>query len=172
MPADERHVPLGELVATHGLDGWLKLNPFNPNTTALSPGTIVFLEAGGRRASCEIEDSKPHKKQFLVKLRDVDTIDAAERRVGSTLAVGESALNPLGPGEYYHYQVIGFEVVDRSGARVGTILSTLSTPGGEIYVVQGDAGEHLIPAVSEIVENVDFTNGKMVINPPAGLLDL
>jgi 16S rRNA processing protein RimM len=173
MPADERHVPLGEFVATHGLDGWLKLNPFNPDTTALSPGATIFLQAGARRGTREIEDSKPHKKRFLIKLRGVDTIDDAADWIGSTLSVGESALHPLGPGEYYHYQVMGFEVVDRSGASIGTIRSTLSTPGGEIYVVQGPAGgEHLIPAVSEIVENVDFTAGKMVIHPPAGLLDL
>jgi ribosomal 30S subunit maturation factor RimM len=39
-------------------------------------------------------------------------------------------------------------------------------------VVRGEAKEHLIPAVKEIIEEVDFTAGKMVINPPPGLLDL
>ncbi|HSK29453.1 MAG TPA: ribosome maturation factor RimM [Candidatus Limnocylindria bacterium] len=172
MATVESLIPLGELVTTHGLDGWLKLNPFNPNTSMLVPGATITLEVEERRASFEIEDSKPHKKQFLLKLRDVNTIDAAKRWVGSTLSIAESALELLAPGQYYHYQVIGFEVAHVNGERIGTISSVIATPGGEIYVVQGAGKEHLIPAVSEIVEKVDFTAGQMVINPPAGLLDL
>jgi 16S rRNA processing protein RimM len=165
-------VPLGEIVTTHGLDGWLKLKPFNPDTTALSSGVKVVLETAGRPASFEIEGSKPNKKQFLIKLCGVDGIDEAERWVGAKLFVSEEALDVLGPGQYYHYQVVGFEVVHLNGENVGKITSTMSTPGGEIYVVQGATKEHLIPAVKEIIEEVDFTNGKVVINPPPGLLDL
>jgi len=165
-------VPLGEIVSTHGLDGWLKFNPFNPDTTALSLGAQVVLESPGRQASFAIEGSKRHKRQFLVKLRDVNDIDEAKRWVGSTLFVGEETLDALEPGQYYHYQVVGFEVVQTNGESVGKITAIMSTPSGEIYVVQGAAKEHLIPAVKEIVEEVDFTAGKMVINPPPGLLDL
>jgi 16S rRNA processing protein RimM len=165
-------VPLGEIVTTHGLDGWLKLKPFNPGTTALSSGVKVVLEAAGRPASFEIEGSKPNKKQFLIKLCGVDGIDEAERWVGAKLFVSEEALDALEPGQYYHYQVVGFEVVHLNGESVGKITSIMSTPGGEIYVVRGAAKEHLIPAVKEIIEEVDFTAGKMVINPPPGLLDL
>jgi 16S rRNA processing protein RimM len=102
----------------------------------------------------------------------VDGIDEAERWVGAKLFVSEAALDALKPGQYYHYQVVGFEVVHLNGESVGKITSIMSTPGGEIYVVRGEAKEHLIPAVKEIIEEVDFTAGKMVINPPPGLLDL
>ena len=71
------------------------------------------------------------------ELKDVDGIDAAALWVGSTLLVAETALVSLGPGEYYHYQVVGFEVFSVTGERVGVISATLSTPGGELYVVQG-----------------------------------
>jgi 16S rRNA processing protein RimM len=165
-------VPLGDIVTTHGLDGWLKLNPFNPATAALAPGVQVVLASPGRQASFAIEDSKPHKRQFLIKLRDVNNIDEAKRWVGSTLLVNGEALDELEPGQYYHYQVVGFEVVQMNGESVGKIASIISTPGGEIYVVRGATKEHLIPAVKEIIEEVDFTAGKMVIDPPPGLLDL
>ena len=46
-----------------------------------------------------------------------------------------------------------------------------STPGGDLYVVQGEAKEYLIPVTKEIVEKVDLTAGRMIINPPEGLLD-
>ena len=168
----EQLVPLGAIVATHGLDGWLRLNPLNPQSETLSPGLEVCLEKSGERSLHAIESSQPHKKQFLVKLRGVNHIDSARQHIGATLLVDDAALAALEPGQYYQYQVIGFEVVDVNGRVIGTVVSTLSTAGGELYVVQGSTKEHLIPAVKEIVEKVDFAEKKMVINPPDGLLDL
>jgi 16S rRNA processing protein RimM len=165
-------VPLGEIVTTHGLNGWLKLNAFNPATGALLPGVEVFLERDGLQSAHQIEASSQHKKQFLIKLRGIDSIDAAAHYVGSLLAVGEASLEALPPRQYYHYQVVGFKVFHLNGDLVGTVSSTMSTPGGELYVVQSAAKEHLIPAVREIIEQVDFDLQKIVINPPEGLLDL
>ncbi|MGH7852650.1 MAG: ribosome maturation factor RimM [Candidatus Binatia bacterium] len=165
-------VPLGEIVTTHGLNGWLKLNPFNLDSTALVSGVEVILEMAGGRSAHRLEASNPHRNQLLIKLAGVDSIDHAALLVGSTLLVGETALDSLEPGQYYHYQVVGFEVFAASGERIGIISSTLSTPGGELYVVQGTTKEHLIPAVKEFIDKVDFTTGQMIINPPEGLLDL
>ena len=168
----DHSVPLGEIVATHGLDGWLKLNPFNPDSSALSAGMEVCLEKSGQQSLHQLQSSKPHKRQFLIKLRGVESIDAAQPLIGSTLLISDAALDPLEPGQYYHYQVIGFAVVDVNGAPVGTITGTLSTAGGELYVVRGADKEHLIPAVKEIIEKVDFDARKVIVNPPQGLWDL
>ena len=48
----------------------------------------------------------------------------------------------------------------------------MTTAAGDIYVIQGATKEHLIPAVKEFIEEVDFTANRMVVNPPDGLLDL
>jgi len=168
----ERLVPLGKIVTTHGIGGWLNLNPYNPQTTVLNPTREIWLEKDGTRSRREIEKSRPYKSQFLVKLSGVDRIDDAKPWVGSILYVPERDLDSLPSGEYYHYQVIGLEVFDTKGERIGVVARTWSTPGGELYVVNGAFKEHLIPAVKEIIEKVDFAAGKMVINPPEGLLDL
>jgi 16S rRNA processing protein RimM len=168
----ERLIPLGEIVTTHGLDGWLKLNPFNPETTALFSVQKVYLEKDGMRWEHELESIKPHKNQCLIKFRGLKEIGEAEKWIGWTLCIAESSLPILDSGEYYHYQTIGFEVYDLQGERIGIITRTWSTAGGDLYVVQGVDKEHLIPAVKEIVERVDFAAGKMFINPPDGLLDL
>jgi 16S rRNA processing protein RimM len=168
----ERLVPLGEIVTTHGIGGWLKLKPYNPQTTVLNPTREIWLEKNGKRSRREIENSRPYRDQFLVKLSDIDRIDDAALWVGSILYLAERDLDSLPAGEYYHYQVVGLEVVDIQGERIGVIARTWSTPGGELYVVKGPLKEHLIPAVKEIIEKVDFAAQKMVINPPKGLLDL
>jgi 16S rRNA processing protein RimM len=168
----ERLIPLGEIVATHGINGWLKLKPYNTQTTVLTAARQVWLEKDGTRRMDEIAMSQAYKNQFLVKLSGVDHIDDAQRRVGSVLSVTEQDLGSLPAGEYYHYQVVGLEVFDTQGGRIGVVTRTWSTPAGELYVVTGTLKEHLIPAVKEIIEKVDFANGKVIINPPEGLLDL
>jgi 16S rRNA processing protein RimM len=169
---DEPLVPLGEIVATHGLLGWLKLNPFNPETTALKRGAEVFIDRAGEQTAFLLEASTPHNRQLLIKLQQVDSIEAAADYVGSTLSISESTLEVLAPGQYYHYQIIGFEVFTTGGERVGVVQSTLATAGGELYLVQSGSKEHLIPAVKEIIDKIDFFNRTVTIDPPAGLLDL
>ena len=172
MPTSERIIPLGEIVSTHGIDGWLKLNPYNPETTILHAPLKVVLEREQVRATFDLESTRRHKRQILVKLQGIDGIGDAEHWVGFTLGVAEESLPELEPGEYYHYQVIGLEVFDTHGQRIGVVARTWSTPAGELYVVTGESKEYLIPAVKEIIEQVDLATGKMIINPPAGLLDL
>lgn len=165
-------MPLGKIVATHGLEGWLRLNPFNPETPAFASAREVILDQDGNKTAHVLESSKRHGRQMLIKLKGIDSIDDAQKRVPSTLHVDTDALGALAPGEYYHYQVVGLEVYDLRGERIGVITRVWSTPGGELYVVQGATKEHLIPAVKEIIEKVDFTAGRVIVNPPAGLLDL
>ncbi len=163
---------MGEIVTTHGISGWLKLNPYNPETTIFSSVREVILEKDGGRTAHVVDSSSVHGRQRLIKLRGVNTIEEARRWVGFTLCVAQTALDPLKPGEYYQYQVIGLEVLDIHGVRVGVVIGTWSTPGGDLYVVRGSDKEHVIPAVKEIIEKVDFAARKMIINPPDGLLDL
>ncbi len=168
----EQLVPLGEIVATHGLDGWVKFHPFNVDGDTLGAGLQVYLEKAKGQALYEVESSKPHKNQLLIKLRGIDHIEAAKPLIGATLQVDTSALAALEPGQYYQYQVVGFDVVDTNGKAIGKLIATLKSAGGDLYVVQGAEKEHLIPAVKEIVEKVDFDEKKVIVNPPDGLLDL
>ncbi|MDP9130834.1 MAG: hypothetical protein M3N35_10650, partial [Candidatus Binatota bacterium] len=76
----EQLVPLGEIATTHGLDGWLKLNAYNADTDVLVAGRSVHLDLGDRQETSELAaDAKRFKKQFLIKLRGIDGIDAAQR---------------------------------------------------------------------------------------------
>ena len=86
--------------------------------------------------------------------------------------MAEAALQPLEPGEYYYYQVLGLDVFNTQGEWLGTLTRIWSKKGGDLYVVQGTAKEYLIPAVKEIIEQIDLRGRKIIVNPPPGLLDL
>ena len=168
----ERLVPLGEIVATHGIVGWLKLRLYNPESPTLLLTQEVVLEKAGLSAPQRLKGIKGHKNNLLVLLDGVDGIDAAGKWVGAVVSVSEAQLPPLSVNEYYYYQVVGLEVFDTRGARIGVIERIWSKAGGDLYVVKGDSKEYLIPIVKEIVAKIDFAAGRITINPPAGLLDL
>jgi 16S rRNA processing protein RimM len=159
-------------VAPHGLDGVLKLKAYNPKSPVLNSARDVILEKGGNYFPHYLERSSAHKGGFLIKLQGMDHIDSAKKWVGSFLSVTEDALYPLESSEYYYYQVMGLEVFDSGGTWIGKVKKIWFKEGGDLYVVAGESKEFLIPAVKEVVETIDFQARKMIINPPAGLLEL
>jgi 16S rRNA processing protein RimM len=168
----ERLIPLGEIVTTHGIRGWLKLKPYNSQTTGLlSPTKVVLARVGVHSHHC-IEASRAHKAQLLIKLEGINGIEEAETLVGSTVAVAEQTLQPLEPGEYYYYQALGLDVYDTQGKWIGVLTRIWSKKGGDLCVVRGKTKEYLIPAVKEIIEKIDLPAKKIIINPPLGLLEL
>ncbi len=165
-------IPLGEFVAPHGIDGWLKLRLYNLESTILDSAGPIVLEKGGVLSTFVFERKKAHKGHLLVKLQGVDGINDAQGPVGSTLMVAEQALQPPEEGEYYYYQAVGLDVFDTQGVWIGKVTRIWFKEGGDLYVVSGDSKEFLIPAVKDVIEKIDLLQKKMIINPPDGLLEI
>lgn len=173
MEAPERpRLPIGEIVTTHGLKGWLKLHPYNPETRSLQTAKTLYLEKGEAHLARELEAARPWKRDFLVKLRGIDDIAAAERLVGCRVEVAEEELEPLRPGEYYYHQIIGCDVFDSGGRWLGRITRLWSKPGGDLYVVSGSEKEWLVPAAKEFLARVDLASRRVIVELPEGLLEL
>ncbi len=168
----DRLISLGKLVATHGIAGWLKLKTYNLQSPILNSARQIILQKGEINSPHYLELSRPHKGNVLVKLKGINGIDDAKEVVGSTLLVTEEELQPPGPGEYYYYQALGFNVFDTHGVWIGKITRIWFKEGGDLFVVSGASREHLIPAVKEVIEKIDLPGEKMIINPPDGLLDI
>jgi 16S rRNA processing protein RimM len=107
-----------------------------------------------------------------LRLEGVDGIDEAKKWIGWAVSIAETELPPLQTDEYYYYQVVGLDVFDARGARIGTITRLWPTPGGDLYVVSGETKEYLIPVTKEIIQKIDFDAGRVIIDPPEGLLEL
>jgi 16S rRNA processing protein RimM len=106
-----------------------------------------------------------------VSLSGCESPEAAAALVGRLLAIPEEDALPLPPGHFYPWQLAGCRVFSEDGAEVGVVTGIEPSPAHELWVVRG-AREHLIPAVAEIVIDVDIAGRRVVIRPPDGLLDL
>jgi len=108
---------------------------------------------------------------MLLRLADVATIEAATPLIGAVLAIAEADLPATGPGEFYAYQLEGFDVVTSGGDRLGTVDHLIPTGSNEVLVVRDGAREHLLPVIADVVREVDLADRKIVIEPIEGLLD-
>lgn len=79
---------------------------------------------------------------------------------------------PLAPGTFRVSELQGARVMTEEGVDVGELVGVEPAPGHDLWVVRAGAREHLIPAVAEIVRQVDLSARRITIRPPKGLLDL
>jgi 16S rRNA processing protein RimM len=78
---------------------------------------------------------------------------------------------PLPPGEYYWFQVLGLPVVNvADGARLGYLDHIIPTPGHDVYVVVEGEREVLLPAVEDVIVEINLEAGVIRVSPPEGLL--
>ncbi len=131
-----------------------------------APGRVVYLS--GR--PLEIEESRPHKQYLLVKLATIDTIQDAENLRQLDLTIPSSELRSLPSDQYYVFQLIGLDVSTTGGETLGRVVDVVTTAGNDVYLVQGERGEILVPAIEDVVKSIDLEKGQMVVEAIEGLL--
>jgi 16S rRNA processing protein RimM len=169
--SDEELIAVGRVVTTHGLRGELRVQTFNPDSTAVRAGAEIILRHRGRESPHRVLSARPHKRVFLVVLAGCDSIEDAETLVGAEVCVPRKDLPPPGPNEAYHFELEGMTVVTTAGEPLGTVAEVLALGSNDICVVRDGAREHLIPMIADVVKEVDRKARRLVIEPLPGLLD-
>jgi 16S rRNA processing protein RimM len=108
----------------------------------------------------------------LLRLNEITDRTAAEKLRGAEVEVPTSEALPLPKGQFYWHQVIGLEVIDQTtGQSVGTVKDILETGANDVYIVQAaNNREILVPAIKDVVVEIDPQAGRMLIQPLPGLL--
>ena len=99
------------------------------------------------------------------------TISEAERLTGAELRIPEAEQGPLPNGTYYHHQLIGCDVVTEAGEALGRVSAVQGDGQATRLVVTGPKADVMIPLAAPICD-VDVAAKRIVVNPPAGLLDV
>jgi 16S rRNA processing protein RimM len=166
---------LGRFVKPFGIKGELKFvgsDDFWPE--ALDSNSLELrrpVEDGFESGPAPIERIRPHGNHFVVKLEDVDDRNEAERQVGGELFVSTENLDVPLPDYELPFQVLGLTVKTEENRVIGRVVSVMYSAAHPVYVVEGENGEALIPAVPEFIVRRDDTAGEIVIRTIDGLLD-
>ncbi len=163
-------VIVGEVTRPHGLRGALRVLPvtdFPEHLLAL--GEVVVVDGRGAR-SVRVEHAEAAGRFVAMKLAGIDTVAAAEALRGATLRIPPGEVQPLPPGQFYVFQIVGLRVRTPDGTALGEVADVLRTGANDVYVVRSPAGrEILLPAVEGVVESIDVPAGEIVVRPPEWL---
>ncbi len=166
-------VVVGRVARTHGNRGEVILNSDTdfPDERFRPGARVVARRPGGTLEVIVITAVRFHSRRPILRLAGVDSIDAAQRLAGVELRVPFSDVGPLPEGVYHHHQLVDCEVVSASGELVGRVTAVEGEKGANRLVVRGPRGEVLIPLAEDIC-SVNVVSRRIVVTPPAGLLEL
>ena len=162
-------VCLGAIAGAWGVQGAVRLKSFCAEPAAIA-GYGPLVSEDGR--SFRLTLLKPLAGAFAARLEGVGTREAAEALKGTRLYAPRDRLPAPGEDEFYHADLIGLTVVDTGGAVLGRVRSVADHGAGDILEIAGAGGtELLLPFTRAIVPRVDIAAGRIVVDPPEGLLD-
>lgn len=167
-------VVIGEVTRPHGLRGEVRVTPHTdrPERFEGLAECVLWDEASDDRVVRRITRARRLGEAVLLSLAGCDSIEAAAALVGRLVALPRAQALRLPAGQVYPWQLAGCHVVTEDGGTVGELSGIEPSPAHDLWVVRGAGREHLIPAVAEIVVEVDIDARRVVIRPPEGLLDL
>jgi 16S rRNA processing protein RimM len=157
MPTyDPRTIAIGVLGKPHGVRGEIGLRLFNLETVApFEPGPVM-LERNGKITAHTVTGTRPFGEGFLLTIAGVDSREAAAALTHSEVRVERAALPAPDTDEFFVSDVIGCEVINHDGARLGVVEQTFWNGAHDVMIVRaGDAAERLIPMVPDFVRAFD-----------------
>jgi 16S rRNA processing protein RimM len=156
-------VELGVVGAPFGVRGWVKLRSFTDPPDRLLQHRRVQLELGGAWAPYRIEASGRSGGQLTAKLSGVEDRDQAQALRGAKVGVPRSELPARDAKDFYRADLIGCEVVNLAGIRLGLVQHFVETPLQVLMVVRGEQ-EFWVPAVPQHLRRVDLTERRVIVD--------
>ena len=113
----------------------------------------------------QIDYVKQIGKNLVIRFKDYETREIAQKLTGKMLRVDRSQAAPLNEGEFYTFDIIGLDVLDISNNKLGIVTNILKTGSNDVFVIKSKENrEMLIPALKRIVKKIDIENKIMLID--------
>ena len=167
MDKNER-IKVGKITSPVGIKGEVKVYPYTDY-----PERFEELETvEGYGDTVEIEKVRYDKNLVILKLKGINDRNAAEAMRDKFLTISKDEVRELDDDEYFIFDLIGLEAVDQESRHLGKVTDVIQNSAQDLYEITTDSGKkNLVPAVYELVTDIDINSGIMRINPIEGLFD-
>lgn len=169
--SETQWVTIGKVVALFGVHGELKVRLLSDIPNRFAELSIVYL--GPDHMRHVIKSVRPYKgEMILLGLEHVNDANTAEALRNLDIYIPLADLAKLPPGSYYQHDIIGLHVYTLGGYDVGKIIDVIITGSNDVYVVKTATEKQvLIPAIRDVIKEIDLAHHTMHIDPMPGLLD-
>ncbi len=161
------HLVIGRILAPHGAKGEVQAEILTDFPDRF--GLLQTLYLGEELDPVSVEGHRFHKHRVILKLAGCEDRNDVGALRGKLIYVPVEEAMPLEEDEYYLYQILGLEVWTTEGEFLGCVDEILFTGGNDVYIVRNGDEEVLIPAISDVVKEVDISKGRLTVQLMEGL---
>lgn len=153
----EELLPLARISKTQGLKGEFRARPLSGESENLGRLKDIYVgnEEGAFRCYSVERVRQREPGLYILKLAGVDSVEAAQRLVGSTLLAPRAVLSPLGQGDYYWYELEGLRVIRADGSEMGVVESLFATGANDVLVVRSGDRTRYLPYTDAAIREVN-----------------
>ena len=167
---DKLYIECGKIINTHGCRGGVKAESWCNSEEDLAALKKVFVKNGETYEEYKVTKSAIFKQFVIFEFKGLDDMDKAMLLKNKTLYAKRSDFK-LADGEFFLADMIGLDVLDADNGRVyGKLVEIINRGASDIYVVNTENGERMIPAVDQFIISVDIEKG-VLVRPIEGMLD-
>lgn len=168
----QEYLEIGQIVSTHGIKGSVKVNPFTDDMSRFDDLKKLYIETKSGLKEVLIEQVSYHKNQVILKFKDIDSIEEVNQYRNCYLKIDRQDAVKLPKNSYFIVDLMECEVYDEAQNYVGKVVDIFPTGSNDVYVVKKDNGKDLLlPAIKEVIKNVDIESKKIIVNLIEGLDD-
>ncbi len=162
---------VGAIAGSFGVKGEIRLKSFCADPEAIADYAPLTTEDG--KTSYTVKITRPIKNGLAARLSGISSKEQGDALKGTRLYAPRERLPALPDDEFYHTDLIGLDVFDTGGTKLGRIHSVYDHGAGDILEVHGPGIKNalLLPFTREIVPTVDLSAKRVIADPPPEAAD-
>jgi len=164
---------IGHVIRPHGIAGLLRIVSYAQSLETFLQAGSVFMDRGNNEfEERKVIDIRPHGSSFLLRLSGLNSIEQTEIFKAAKIFIRKDSLIKKDEDEFFYYELRGLNVYSITGQYIGVVKEIFPTGSNDVYVVEGQGKEFLIPAIHQVIKEINIAQKRMVISPIKGLLEL
>ena len=167
----KNYLELGQIVSTHGIKGEMRFNPWCDKPEFVKKFKTLYFDKNGEK-SVKVKSARPHGNMVILMLQDIDTVEKAQALKNTVLYMKRADAH-LPKGTWFVQELFDCTVIDDNNGKVlGTIVDVSETGANDVWHIKTPKGDEvLIPAIKQVIVNVDVEKREILINPIKGLFE-
>lgn len=168
----EKYLEIGQIVNTFGIKGQVKIVPFTDDITRFDELKEIYVEKKNELKLFQIEQVNYKKNMVILKLKGIETVEEAEKLRNCYLKIDRKDAKKLPKDTYFIVDLLGLDVYTDEGKLLGRVDDIYNAGSSDIYVVKDELGKQiLLPAIRDVLKEVDLENQKIIVHLIKGLVD-